>query len=77
MVHVKLEKSQRATAGFSVAIQINPDFVEARYGRGPPFKGLAKYQEANGEFSDMLARLPDYCKAYLERVLFHIFFWNF
>jgi len=38
MVPVTFEKSQRATADFSAAIQINPDFVEARHGANSPIK---------------------------------------
>lgn len=61
------ENYEQAIIKFNKAIQIDPDYKEAYYGRGETYVRLKKYKEAISDFSKAIKIDQNYMEAYVER----------
>jgi tetratricopeptide (TPR) repeat protein len=62
-----LKKYQEAINDYTQALEIEPNYLNALYGRGKAFKELKKYQEAVIDYTKVIEIDPNYNEAYVYR----------
>ena len=61
------KKNQRAFNHYSKALEMEPDYIDARNARGGVYVSMGKFDDAIQDFSVVLKLDPDYFVAYLNR----------
>ena len=63
---------ERAMRSYSMAIRLNPDYLDAYYNRGVIYEETGNFEQAIEDFTETLRVNPDYADAYYHRGLAYL-----